>query len=184
MPYDTLRRSDSHVAFSVLPWAKWMGSKLRTPLPWFPCLFLLLALLGASCLSTSSTTSQVGSMTLWNQQPKAQEELIMPKLPLAATAVASVLLTLATGSVAQTVPPDLPLAIICFNDKTQTWAVGYLHVVNEDASATYVAPAGGLSATVNAKGLVQPPSDRPAGVDCFGKTLKELRAAGRVMDTQ
>jgi hypothetical protein len=29
---------------------------------------------------------------------------------------------------------------------------------------------------------VQPPSDRPAGGDCFGKTLKELRAAGRVME--
>ena len=35
---------------------------------------------------------------------------------------------------------------------------------------------------MNAKGLVQPPSDRPAGGDCFGKTLKELRAAGRVME--
>ena len=45
----------------------------------------------------------------------------MPKLPLAATAVASVLVTLATGSVAQTVPPDLPLAVICFNEQTQTW---------------------------------------------------------------
>jgi hypothetical protein len=35
---------------------------------------------------------------------------------------------------------------------------------------------------VNAKGLVQPPSDRPAGVDCFVKTLDELRAGGRVME--
>ena len=39
----------------------------------------------------------------------------MPKLPLAATAVASILVTLATGSIAQTLPPNLPLAIICFN---------------------------------------------------------------------
>jgi hypothetical protein len=31
-------------------------------------------------------------------------------------------------------------------------------------------------------GVVQPPSDRPAGGDCFGETLKELRAAGRVME--
>jgi hypothetical protein len=30
----------------------------------------------------------------------------MPKLPLAATAVASILVTLATGSVAQTLPPQ------------------------------------------------------------------------------
>ena len=98
----------------------------------------------------------------------------MPKLPLAATAVASILVTLATGSVAQTLSPNLPLAIICFNDKTQTWRIGYLDAVSPDGSATYV--AGGLWATVNAKGLVQPPSNRSAGVDCFGKTLDELRA--------
>jgi hypothetical protein len=35
---------------------------------------------------------------------------------------------------------------------------------------------------VDAKGVVQPPSNRPAGGDCFGKTLKELRAAGRAME--
>jgi hypothetical protein len=104
----------------------------------------------------------------------------MPHFRLATTAVASVLVTLATGSVAQTVPPDLPLAVICFNEQTQTWTVGYLNQVNKDGSATYV--SGDLSVTVNAKGLVQPPSDRPAGGDCFGKTLKELRAAGRVME--
>ncbi len=39
----------------------------------------------------------------------------------------------------------------------------------------------GASSTVNAN-VVQPPSDRPAGGHCFGKTLKELRAAGRVME--
>ena len=63
----------------------------------------------------------------------------MPKLPLAATAVASILVTLATGSVAQTLSPNLPLAIICFNDKTQTWRIGYLDAVSPDGSATYVA---------------------------------------------
>ena len=122
----------------------------------------------------------------------------MPNLLLAATAVASILLSFATGSVAQTVPPgtvapkvpaetatpkvppDLPLAVICFNEQTQTWAVGYLTLVNKDGSANYI--AGDLSVTVNTKGVVQPPSDRPAGGDCFGKTLKELRAAGRVME--
>ena len=104
----------------------------------------------------------------------------MPKLPLAATAVASILVTLATGSVAQTLPPNLPFAIICFNEKTQAWRIGYLDVVTQDGSATYV--AGGLWATVNAEGLVQPPSNRSAGVDCFGKTLDELRTAGRVME--
>jgi hypothetical protein len=121
----------------------------------------------------------------------------MPHLPLAVAAVASILLSLATGSVAQTVPPgvapkvppetaapnvppDLPLAVICFNKQTQTWAVGYLTLVNKDGSATYI--AGDLSVTVTAKGVVQPPLDRPAGGDCFGKTLMELRAAGRVME--
>ncbi len=106
----------------------------------------------------------------------------MPKLPLAVTAIASVLVTLATGPFAQTVPPDRPLAVICFSEQTQTWRVGYFQEVSKDGSATYVAPAGDLRATVNANGLVQPPSDRPAGVDCFGKTLDELRAGGRVME--
>ena len=94
---------------------------------------------------------------------------------LSATVVASILVT-----VAQKVPPDLPLAVICFNEQTQTWRVGYLNLINQDGSATYI--AGDLSVTVNAKGVVQPPSDRPAGGDCFGKILKELRAAGRVME--
>jgi hypothetical protein len=109
---------------------------------------------------------------MWRAVPRGR--------PLAATAVASILVTLATGSVAQTLPPNLPLAIICFNEKTQTWRIGYLDVVAPDGSATYV--AGDLWATVNAKGLVQPPSNRSAGVDCFGKTLDDLRAAGRVME--
>jgi hypothetical protein len=69
---------------------------------------------------------------------------------LSATVVASILVT-----VAQKVPPDLPLAVICFNEQTQTWAVGYLNLVNKDGSATYI--AGDLSVTVNAKGVVQPP---------------------------
>jgi hypothetical protein len=115
----------------------------------------------------------------------------MHNLPLAVAAVASILLSFATGSVAQTVPPgtlsqkvpsgivaqrlppDLPLAVICFNEQTQTWAVGYLNLINKDGSATYV--SGDLAVTVDAKGVVQPPSNRPAGGDCFGKTLKELR---------
>jgi hypothetical protein len=113
----------------------------------------------------------------------------MPNLPLAATAIASILFSFATGTVAQMVPsgtaaqkvpPDLPLAIICLNEQTQTWAVGYLNLINEDGSATYA--AGDLAVTVDAKGVVQPPSNRPAGGDCFGKTLTELRDAGRVME--
>jgi hypothetical protein len=87
-----------------------------------------------------------------------------------------------SGTAAQKVPPDLPLAVICFNDQTQTWAVGYLNLINKDGSATYLAGGGSLAVTVDAKGVVQPPSNRPAGGDCLGKTLKELRAAGRVME--
>ena len=87
---------------------------------------------------------------------------------------------LTTGSVAQTLPPDVPLAVICFFEQTQTWRVGYLNVVSKDGSATYV--SGNLSVTVNANGAVQAPGNRPAGHDCFGKTLKELRAAGRVVE--
>jgi hypothetical protein len=56
----------------------------------------------------------------------------------------------------------------------------HLTLINKDGSATYI--SGDLAVTVDAKGVVQPPSDRPAGSDCFGKTLEELRAAGRVME--
>jgi hypothetical protein len=45
-------------------------------------------------------------------------------------------------------------------------------------------PDGRLSATVNAKGVVAAPTNRPVGVDCYGKTLDELRSSGRVMEFQ
>jgi hypothetical protein len=48
----------------------------------------------------------------------------------------------------------------------------------------YTTPDGRLSATVSAKGLVAAPTNRPAGVDCYGKTLDELRSSGRIMDFQ
>ena len=90
--------------------------------------------------------------------------------PLTVTAVASILVSLAGGSAAQSAPPDFPLAILCFVEKTQTWNVGYLREVGEDGSAIYSPLNGGLSVTVSADGLVVPPSDRPAVVDCHGKT--------------
>jgi hypothetical protein len=37
---------------------------------------------------------------------------------------------------------------------------------------------------VNAKGVVAAPTNQPAGVDCHGKTLDELRSTGRIMDFQ
>ena len=109
----------------------------------------------------------------------------MLKFSLAVTAVTSVLVTLATGpAVAQKAPPQLPLAIICWNESAQTWRVGYLATIKDDGTATYVAPGGRLSTTLNAKGVVEPPSNRPANLDCFGKTLDQLRAMGRVSEFQ
>jgi hypothetical protein len=48
----------------------------------------------------------------------------MLKLPLAVTAVTSVLVT--TGAVAQKAPPEIPLAVICWHEQTKTWWVDNL----------------------------------------------------------
>jgi hypothetical protein len=106
------------------------------------------------------------------------------KFPLAATAVPSMLIALATGAVAQTVPPNLPAAITCYAAADQSWRVGYLFRVNKNGDAIYMTPDGRLSATVSAKGVVAAPTNRPAGVDCYGKTLDELRSNGRIMEFQ
>ena len=87
-----------------------------------------------------------------------------------------------TGSVAQTVPSGLPLAVVCWNQKTHNWVVGYLQSVQEDGTALY--GSGILSAKLSAKGVVELPTDRPAVLDCFGKTLDELRATGRLIEIQ
>jgi hypothetical protein len=108
----------------------------------------------------------------------------MLKLPLAVTAVPSMLIALATGAVAQTVPPNLPAAITCYAAADQSWRVGYLFRVNKNGDAIYMTPDGRLSATVSAKGVVAAPTNRPAGVDCYGKTLDELRSNGRIMEFQ
>jgi hypothetical protein len=108
----------------------------------------------------------------------------MLKLPLAVAAVTSVLVALATGAVAQKVPPEIPLAIFCWSEQTKTWRVGNLSTIKEDGTATYMATDGRLSATVNAKGVVEAPSNRPAKLDCYGKTLDQLRAMGYVIEFQ
>ena len=108
----------------------------------------------------------------------------MPKLLVPVTALTSVLVTLATAALAQTVPPNLPAAIICYAQADQSWRVGYLYQVNKDGDARYMAPNGQLSATVNAQGVVIAPTDRPAGLDCYGKALDELRSNGRIMEFQ
>ena len=108
----------------------------------------------------------------------------MPKLPLAVTAVASMLVTLATGTVAQTAPPNLPAAIICYSEPDQSWRVGYLYRVNKNGDARYLSPDGRQGAMLNAKGIVEAPAGRVANLDCYGKTLDELRSNGRIMEFQ
>ena len=108
----------------------------------------------------------------------------MLKHPLALAAVSGALLTLATQTVAQTVPPNLPVAIMCYAESDQSWRVGYLYKVNKNGDAEYVSANGKLSATLNAKGVVEAPTNRPAGVDCYGKTLADLRTNGRVLEFQ
>jgi hypothetical protein len=105
-----------------------------------------------------------------------------PKLPL--TVTASILIALATGAVAQTAPPNLPAAIICYAQADQSWRVGYLFRVYKNGNAIYTTPDGRLNATVNTKGVVEAPTNRAAGVDCYGKTLDELRSSGRIMEFQ
>jgi hypothetical protein len=108
----------------------------------------------------------------------------MSKSSLALVAILGMPLTLVTGAVAQTVPQNLPAALMCYAKADQSWRVGYLHRVNKNGEAIYLSPDGRLSGTVNAKGVVEAPTNRPAGVDCYGKTLDELRSSGRIMDFQ
>ena len=48
----------------------------------------------------------------------------------------------------------------------------------------YLSPTGKLGATIDAKGVVQLPTNRQASLDCYGKTLAELRSNGRVIEFQ
>jgi hypothetical protein len=107
----------------------------------------------------------------------------MHKFSLVLVAVLGMPLTL-SEAVAQTAPPNFPLAIMCYAKSDQSWRVGYLYRIQANGDAVYMAANGKLDATVNAKGVVVAPSNRPTGVDCFGKTLDELRSTGRVMEFQ
>jgi hypothetical protein len=108
----------------------------------------------------------------------------MPRFPLTLVAVPGVFLTFATGTIAQTAPPNFPIAVICYVEQNHSWRVGYLNRVNENGDADYTTADGKLGVTVNAKGVALAPTNRPASQDCFGKTMDELRADGRVMDFQ
>jgi hypothetical protein len=76
------------------------------------------------------------------------------------------------------------MGIVCWNEKTETWVVGYLATIKKDGTATYRPAGGQLSATVNAKRVVEAPKDRTPSVDCYGKTIDELKAAGRTFEPQ
>ena len=109
------------------------------------------------------------------------EETIVPRLSLPLIFVSSLLATLATASVAQTLPPDLPLGIVCYSQQSRTWVIGYLNTVNENGSATY---RGQHSAVLNADRVLVPPKGRAAVIDCYGKSLDQLRAMGRLIPLQ
>jgi hypothetical protein len=95
---------------------------------------------------------------------------------------ASMVIATSTAIVAQSAPPKLPFAITCYIEANGSWVVGYLRDVNSDGSATYMPPGGRVSATVGADGVVEIPDDRTAASDCFGKSLDELRASGRLLE--
>ena len=107
----------------------------------------------------------------------------MLKFLLALVAVPGAMFALATAAAAQTFPSNLPMAITCSSLKDQSWHIGYIIGISANGDATYMG-GGRLTATVNAKGVAVAPTNRPAALDCFGKTVDELRAMGRVMDFQ
>lgn len=108
----------------------------------------------------------------------------MSRLATCLTMLAAMLGSSVLSAAAQTVPSNLPAAIFCSAKADQSWRVGYLSRVTKNGEAIYATPGGRLALTIDAKGVVAAPSDRPAGLDCFGKSLEELRMTGRLMDFQ
>lgn len=108
----------------------------------------------------------------------------IPKLGFAVTVVISNFAAFTTGAAAQPVPPNLPAAILCYAQADQSWRVGYLSRVSKSGDALYITADRRLSMTINANSVVAPPNNRPAGTDCYGKTLDELRSSGRLIEPQ
>ena len=107
----------------------------------------------------------------------------IPRPTLAAIVVIS-LVSLPAGATAQPALPNLPSAIMCYAQADQSWRVGYLSRVDKSGDALYVTADRRLSVTVNAKGIVATPTNRPPVTDCYGKTLDELRSSGRLIESQ
>jgi hypothetical protein len=58
-----------------------------------------------------------------------------------------------------------------------------LFEINQNGDVMYLSANEQLGATVDASGTVVAPANRPAGLDCYGKTLDELRSSGRTMES-
>lgn len=110
--------------------------------------------------------------------------LWMPRALAAVATVASGLHGMTVGAVAQSALPDRPLAIICYAQGDGSWRVGYLQRIESNGDALYISADRQLGATVDAKGEVLTPTDRAAGLDCYGKNLDELRSGGRTIEFQ
>jgi hypothetical protein len=54
---------------------------------------------------------------------------------------------------------------MCYASADQSWRVGYLFRVTKSGDAIYISPDGRLTTTANAKGVVEAPTNRPAGLD-------------------
>jgi len=106
----------------------------------------------------------------------------MLRWPLVLVAILGVFFS--AGAIAQKAPPNLPGAIICYNENSRIWRVGYLNTIKENGEATYISLVDRLPVMVNAKGVLLAPSDRSSRLDCYGKTLDQLRADGRVLEFQ
>ena len=74
---------------------------------------------------------------------------------------------------------DLPLAIIC--DKGGGTGIGYLSEIQPDGTIIYISADGRIAASVTPDGAITPAGDLVEG-SCSGRTLDELRAAGRTIE--
>ncbi len=104
----------------------------------------------------------------------------MPRMTAMAAISISMVVGYASGCAAQTFPSDLPLAIVCYHEQKQSWVVGYLEIVNADGSAVY--GRGTLTANLGVERVVEPPRNRVVALDCYGKSLEQLRATGRLVE--